>query len=409
MAINILKGGRLMVLNVSETRKYLLLLWILIASGVWTISVPASLTIFINFALAVSMLIILYQRGVLRKAALLAVFTVLLLCIFLLNFDFLSWMSYAFIICFCIMGMYISSFWHEGEFLNKYTNIMTIIVVVSLVMYILRNFLASHQAGFPVVEGQAVSYTNFYIYLYCRELPNRNCAIFWEPGAFAVFIGVAMYTTLITNKKNKTLKLIVYIVALFTTQSTLAYTIILFTVFMYLVRRNNSTSLFQKVLIGILMTGIVLLAMDEFGVFQNIQEKLFTGLQTNESSRARNIAQLIDLRVISKSPIIGVGFNEYFNQVRAIGTLFGQNWTMAANTFTFMGAIFGIPYMLVTVIGITKVCPRNASIIFKCISSCFWIWLFVTQNFVQKPILYCLVFFGYTASAFESVEVKKNE
>ena len=398
-----------MTLNVSETRKYLLLLWILIASGVWTVSVPASLTVLINFALAVSMLIILCQRGVLRKAVLLVVFTMLLLCTFLLNFDFQSWMSYVFIICFCIMGMYISSFWHEGEFLNKYTNIITIIVVVSLVMYIFRNFLASHQAGFPVVEGQAVSYTNFYIYLYCRELPNRNCAIFWEPGAFAVFIGVAMYTTLITNKKNKILKLIVYIVALFTTQSTLAYTIILFAVLMYLVQRNNNAGVFQKVLIGILMTSIVLLVMDEFDVFQNIQEKLFTGIETNASSRARNIAQLIDLHVISKSPIIGVGFNEYFNQVRVIGTLFGQNWTMAANTFTFMGAIFGIPYTLVTVIGIAKVCPRNASIIFKYISSCFWIWLFVTQNFVQKPIFYCLVFLGYRASAYGSVEVKKNE
>ena len=398
-----------MTLNVSETRKYLLLLWILIASGVWTVSVPASLTVLINFALAVSMLIILCQRGVLRKAVLLAVFTMLLLCTFLLNFDFQSWMSYVFIICFCIMGMYISSFWHEGEFLNKYTNIITIISVVSLVMYIFRNFLASHQAGFPVVEGQEVSYTNFYIYLYCRELPNRNCAIFWEPGAFAVFIGVAMYTTLITNKKNKILKLIVYIVALFTTQSTLAYTIILFAVLMYLVQRNNNASVFQKVLIGILMTSIVLLVMDEFDVFQNIQEKLFTGIETNASSRARNIAQLIDLSVISKSPIIGVGFNEYFNQVRVIGTLFGQNWTMAANTFTFMGAIFGIPYTLVTVIGIAKVCPRNASIIFKYISSCFWIWLFVTQNFVQKPIFYCLVFLGYRASAYGSVEVKKNE
>jgi len=176
-----------------------------------------------------------------------------------------------------------------------------------------------------------------------------------------------------------------------------------------LVQRNNNASVFQKVLIGILMTSIVLLVMDEFDVFQNIQEKLFTGIETNASSRARNIAQLIDLSVISKSPIIGVGFNEYFNQVRVIGTLFGQNWTMAANTFTFMGAIFGIPYTLVTVIGIAKVCPRNASIIFKYISSCFWIWLFVTQNFVQKPIFYCLVFLGYRASAYGSVEVKKNE
>ena len=43
--------------------------------------------------------------------------------------------------------------------------------------------------------------------------------------------------------------------------------------------------------------------------------------------------------------------------------------------------------------------------IVKCVSACFWIWLFVTQNFAQKPIFYCLIFLGYTCSAFEEVEV----
>ena len=52
-----------MVLNISEARKYLLLLCIIIASGVWTISVPSSLTIFINFVLAVGMLIFLREYG----------------------------------------------------------------------------------------------------------------------------------------------------------------------------------------------------------------------------------------------------------------------------------------------------------------------------------------------------------
>lgn len=398
-----------MVLNVSEARKYFLLLWIIIASGVWTVSIPPSLTIFINFVLAVWMLIILYKKGILRIAVTFSIFTVLLLCTLLLNFDFSAWMSYAFIICFCIMGMYISSFWRKGEFLDKYTNIILIISVVSLVMYTFRSYLSRYQGGFPVIEGQAVSYTNFYIYLYCRELPNRNCAIFWEPGAFAVFIGIAMYNTLLTDKKNKIVKLLIFIITLFTTQSTLAYTIILFAILLYLLKQSNNMSFFQRIIVGIIMTSIVLMVMDEFGVFQNIEEKLFTGLQTNASSRARNIAQLIDLQIISKSPIIGVGFSEYLNQVHSIATLFGQKWSMAANTFTFMGAIFGIPYVLVTVVGIIKVCPRNVSAILKGVSSCFWIWLFVTQNFVQKPIFYCLIFLGYTFSAFDEGKVKKNE
>ena len=197
-----------MVLNISEARKYLLLLWIIIASGVWTISVPSSLTIFINFVLAVGMLIFLCGKGVLRTAVTFSIFIVLLLCAFLLNYDFSAWMSYAFILCFCIMGMYISFFWQKGEFLDKYTNIILIVAAISLIMYAFRGWLASHQGGFPVVEGQAVSYTNFYIYLYCRELPNRNCAIFWEPGAFAVFMGVALYNILVNDKKNKVLKLL---------------------------------------------------------------------------------------------------------------------------------------------------------------------------------------------------------
>ena len=51
--------------------------------------------------------------------------------------------------------------------------------------------------------------------------------------------------------------------------------------------------------------------------------------------------------------------------------------------------------------GIIKIYPKNTNVMFKIVSSCFWIWLFVTQNFVQKPIFYCLIFLGYMASAFE--------
>ena len=397
-----------MVLNISEARKYLLLLWIIIASGVWTISVPSSLTIFINFVLAVGMLIFLCDKGVLRTAVTFSIFIVLLLCAFLLNYDFSAWMSYAFILCFCIMGMYISFFWQKGEFLDKYTNIILIVAAISLIMYAFRGWLASHQGGFPVVEGQAVSYTNFYIYLYCRELPNRNCAIFWAPGAFAVFMGVALYNILVNDKKNKVLKLLLLIVTLFTTQSTLAYTVVLFAMLLFLLNRNNGMNLYQKIVVGFLAITIILLAMDEMGIFQNIQEKLFTGLQTNASSRARNVAQMVDIQIVLKSPVIGVGFEKYLDQVHLIGAMFGQNWTMAANTFTFMGAIFGVPYVVATIIGICKIYPQNARGIVKCVSACFWIWLFVTQNFAQKPIFYCLIFLGYTCSAFEEVEVEKN-
>lgn len=180
------------MLNLSKINKYLLLVWIIILSGVWSISVPPLLAIVLNFTLSMYMLIKLCNIKEKRGTPIIILFVILLFFTFFLNCDFLSWMSYAFIICFCIMGLYISAFWKEGEFLDKYTNIMTIIVVISLIMYCFRSFLATHQTGFPIIQGQAVSYTNYFVYLYCRELPDRNCAIFWEPGAFAVFVGIAL-------------------------------------------------------------------------------------------------------------------------------------------------------------------------------------------------------------------------
>lgn len=178
------------MLNLSKINKYLLLVWIIILSGVWSISVPPLLTIVLNFTLSIYMLMKLCSIKEKRGTPIIILFVILLFFTFFLNCDFSSWMSYAFIICFCIMGLYISAFWKEGEFLDKYSNIMTIIVVISLIMYCFRSFLATHQTGFPIIQGQAVSYTNYFMYLYCRELPDRNCAIFWEPGAFAVFIGI---------------------------------------------------------------------------------------------------------------------------------------------------------------------------------------------------------------------------
>ena len=89
-----------------------------------------------------------------------------------------------------------------------------------------------------------------------------------------------------------------FIITLFTTQSTLAYTIILFSILLYLLKNNvNTVGYIKKIFIGILILIIVLLIMNELGAFQNIQEKLFSGLQTNASSRARNV--LIPLEVFT--------------------------------------------------------------------------------------------------------------
>ena len=64
--------------------------------------------------------------------------------------------------------------------------------------------------------------------------------------------------------------------------------------------------------------------MNELGVYQNIQDKLFEGLNTNTSSKARNIGQMIDMKIIQTSPVFGVGFSRYSELVPYIGMLLGE-------------------------------------------------------------------------------------
>ena len=84
--------------------------------------------------------------------------------------------------------------------------------------------------------------------------------------------------------------------------------------------------------------------------------------------------------------------------------LLGEKWTVAANTFTYTGAIFGLIYLLIILRGIIKFCKNDKNAFFILVSIIYMVWLFTTQNFVEKPILYCLIFLGFTNTAFEYKE-----
>lgn len=73
------------MLNITEIKKYILLIWIIIASGVWTIKFSSTMTIFINFVLAIVMLIVLFSRGILRKSFLLFIISIGLIFLMIFN------------------------------------------------------------------------------------------------------------------------------------------------------------------------------------------------------------------------------------------------------------------------------------------------------------------------------------
>ncbi|ELC8413677.1 hypothetical protein QTH34_09820 [Clostridium perfringens] len=385
-----------MKIRVSEVTGTIIMIWIVMISGVWSIRLPSVVSVSINCVIAIWMILKMIKNRKYNGFYTAIILSIILISVMIINSDINSWLTYIMIIIFIIYGLYFCNFWSVEKFTRIYCKIIIFITLMSLFGYFFRDYLYKIPGLHPIIEGQSVSYINYYFYLYCIELPDRNCAIFWEPGAFAVFIAIAIYLKLMFDKENIKTNLIIYFIGLITTKSTLGYTVILFAILMYYLQISGKKGVVYKVIVGILIGIILMEIMIDIGAFENIQNKLFSGFNNDPSTRARSIAQLIDLTIVEHNPITGVGFIGYQYQVKIIGSLFGQAWTMAANTFTYMCALFGIPYFLIIIRGLTGLRAKENNKILNITCIIFIIWIFIPQNFVQKPIFYILVFWGYS-------------
>lgn len=76
-----------------------------------------------------------------------------------------------------------------------------------------------------------------------NHLPPRNCGFAWEPGAFAVYLCLAIYINLFFSKSNNSQRrrLIVFLIALLSTQSTTGFVILILIGLFYFVNTNLNT------------------------------------------------------------------------------------------------------------------------------------------------------------------------
>ena len=397
-----------LLINKNNFLKSVVVIYIILISGAWSIEINAYIRLIINTILGLYSLATLLKKGQDKKGVnFVLAMTVLLTVSMIINVDFVGWRNYVSLICFICFGLYVYDEWGIRDFAKRYCNWLCVISVISLICYVFRDFLYQFSSGLPIVQGHSVSYINYFIYLYCREAPYRNCAIFWEPGAFAVFIGIAiLFSFSYLDEKSRNRQLIIYILSLITTGSTLAYTLILLTMLIYMLQSNKGGSKLWRVLIGVVGLITIVFILEDIGALQNINDKLFQGLETNASSRGRYIGQLADLRLIASNPITGVGTSSYTDRASAAANLLGYYWGVSANTYTSMGAMFGAPLALISIYGLVRFYYRKGFLL-KVIFIFFGLWIFVTEAFIFKPILYVLIM-GGLSSIREDIEYQKQ-
>ena len=129
----------------------------------------------------------------------------------------------------------------------------------------------------------------------------RNPGPFWEPGAFAVYLIVALIFNIIKEGNLLTKKNVVFVIALITTFSTAGYIALFFLMCGYFIFNRG---LSQKII-------LIVFVIASLSIYTNttfLKEKVTHNLYiADESTSSRFGSALADYRLFEKSPIVGWG------------------------------------------------------------------------------------------------------
>lgn len=211
-------------------------------------------------------------------------------------------------------------------FINKYIVILKQITIVSLILYFILAYVPGMYEFFrnisvtyihPLETYEVNVRTNLIIYTndyWLLDMPPRNAGPFWEPGAFGMFLIVAIvFNTLIKSRfllKDNW----VFLVGIFTTFSMGTFFSILVFIysFLLLIRKLNPVTLSIAVM-------LLLLSYWAFNKYDFLGEKFekrylkTLNFDTKQSYQdldyqvGRNEKAILDLNAFINNPIIGEG------------------------------------------------------------------------------------------------------
>lgn len=226
------------------------------------------------------------------------------------------------------------------DFSYAFCKIMRVIAVVSLIAWLFAEPITS--MGFiPVVNNsngvpyKTLLFTNIPMSLHYAQ---RNMGPFWEPGAYQVYLNIALFLVLFVEKNNKKVfDSALFVITCLTTKSGAALAPMVMTICAYAIEERQIKSFFTVAILG-----SVIVYMFSTGMFDDITDKMSGNAETN-SIIYRQIGIEGALKGFLANPVFGSSpaENEYIKMQLAIEKL-GSTYSSNTNTYINYFAYFGI-------------------------------------------------------------------
>lgn len=300
----------------------------------------------------------------------------------------------AFIMLVCVTtGFAVANFLSYSRFKKIYKDMMLFLAGFSLVTLVIWLTFPSFITSLPIIKSTTSNYHNaIFSVISSSTVSTRNFGLFWEPGAFAIFLNIALLFEM-TDKKQSVLKIFIYMVAITTTMSTLGVICLTVLTVAYVFNKDRSLKNYKRnkaVIVLVSLAALIYIA--HFG--DDFVSDIFGKLSSNESgnisssTKVRINAVIYPFMAFIKSPIVGVGFDEFTN----ISTNYCNS--MATCTFINWLTIYGV-FGIIFIVACVRVFLSHANTkISKLTLLLFALILFSTESFLLIGFVYIFVFYG---------------
>ncbi|MBQ4571486.1 MAG: hypothetical protein IJB21_07305 [Bacilli bacterium] len=305
-----------------------------------------------------------------------------------------------------IISFYLGTTYSFKEIKSVFVNFMFIVTVISLIGFFLVNntTLLNFLPRFSNINDK--EYAIGVIFNYMPVIPERNCAIFWEPGIFATYLVLAIIFELIYNsKKYHIIKLVVFYIGLLTANSTagflLGFITLLFMFYSKVKHKKQNVIMNIVSMFFLILLLLVILNLDVIILNSSLaNNKYITKLLSDEFiNSARMKAFVGNLKLFFDNPIFGVGISSYELSVIPFADI---------STLTYSLAVFGILGLMISggfFIGIVK---QKRLTIFQKIIFIAVLFSILSKEPHLEMLFSWLIFFSLNNNKYATGEIEGN-